>query len=318
MHEDKPANIAFLLCPLFSSVGFACALEVLRAANKLSGRNLYDWQVLSSTGGLVTANSGIDTMTKSAFENPGKFHSIVVVAGHDPARASNTAIRNWLRAQARHGRQIGGISTGAWVMAESGLMDGHRSAIHWENAASFIEAFPSLEVSRSVFEIDRDRFTCAGGTSAMDMMLHIVAREHSHGLATEIARYYQHERIRSAGDLQTESRDAVIRIKSVKLMRAIKLMEENLDQPVNANELAKHAEITPRQLQRLFKEHTGLSPNRFYLDLRLRHARLLLLQTAMSVIDVAVAAGFVSHAHFTKCYRNKFDVTPTEERRRAF
>lgn len=318
MHVEKPRNIAFLLCPLFSSIGFVCALEALRAANKLSGRKLYDWCVLSGSGGSVTANSGIDTMTDSSIESSEQFQSIVIVAGYDPANAADHVIRNWLRVQARHGSRIGGISTGAWVMAEAGLLDGYRCTIHWENAASFIESFPTMDLRRSVFEIDRDRFTCAGGTSAMDMMLQIIAKEHNHSLATEIARYYQHERIRSAGDLQTEARDKVIRIKSEKLMRAISMMEDNLDQPLNAGELATHARITPRQLQRLFKEHTGLSPNQFYRDLRLRHARLLLLQTAMPVIDVAVASGFISHAHFTKCYRNQFDVTPTEERRRAF
>lgn len=316
--EDKPIDIAFLLCPGFSSMSFVCAIEVLRAANNLSGRRLYRWRVISASGGPVPANNGLETMTEKGPGAPYKFNTIIIVSGFNPAKATEPPTRHWLRGLSRHGVAVGGVSTGAWVMAEAGLLEGYKCAIHWENAASFAEEFPMIEVTRSVFEIDRDRYTCAGGTSSLDMMLQLVARDHTHELATEIARYYQHERIRSVGDLQAEARDTVIRIKSEKLMRAINVMEANVEQPLNSNELAAHVGITPRQLQRLFKEHTGYSPNRFYLDLRLRHARLLLLQTAMPVIDIAIAAGFVSHAHFSKCYRQLFEVTPTEERRRAF
>lgn len=316
--DDKPTDIAFFLCPGFASIGFVCALEVLRAANKLSGRELYRWHVMSEAGGLVPSNNDLETLTNEGPLAGQKFQLVIVVSGTYPDRATGPQARNRLRDLARHGSAIGGISTGAWVMAQAGLLEGYRCSIHWENAASFAEEFPMIEMSRAVFEIDRDRYTCAGGTSSLDMMLQLVAREHGHDLATQIAHFYQHERIRSAGDLQSEARHTVIRIKSEKLLRVINVMEANVEQPLNSTELASYAEITPRQLQRLFKEHTGYSPNRYYLDLRLRHARLLLLQTAMPVIDVAVAAGFVSHAHFSKCYRQLFEVTPTEERRRAF
>ena len=315
---DKPTDIAFFLCPGFASIGFVCGLEVLRAANKLSGREIYRWHVMSESGGLVPSNNDLETMTDAGPLAGQKFQSVIIVSGTYPDRAVTSQALNRLRDLARHGAAIGGISTGAWAMAQAGLLEGYRCAIHWENAASFAEEFPMIDLTRAVFEIDRDRYTCAGGTSALDMMLQLVARDHGHELATQIANFYQHERIRSAGDLQSEARHTVIRIKSEKLLRVINLMEANVEQPLNSSELATHAGITPRQLQRLFKEHTGYSPNRYYLDLRLRHARLLLLQTAMPVIDIAVAAGFVSHAHFSKCYRQLFDVTPTDERRRAF
>lgn len=316
--EDKPTDIAFFLCPGFASIGFVCALEVLRAANKLSGRQLYCWHVMSASGGLIASNNDLETMTDEGPVLGQKYQSIIIVSGTYPDRAASQKTRNRLRDLARHGVSIGGISTGAWVMAQAGLLEGYKCAIHWENAASFAEEYPTIELTRGVFEIDRDRYTCAGGTSSMDMMLQLVARDHGHNLATQIANFYQHERIRGTGDLQSEARHTVIKIKSEKLLRVINVMENNVEQPLDSAELAVHAGITPRQLQRLFKEHTGYSPNRYYLDLRLRHARLLLLQTAMPVIDVAVAAGFVSHAHFSKCYRQLFGVTPTEERRRAF
>lgn len=314
----KATRVTFLLCPGYASVSFVCAVEPLRAANQLSGETLYVWDIVSAEGGPIAASNGIATMSALGPSVVLKTDMIIVCAGHNPQSAPRKDVKNWLRTLARHGAAVGGVSTGAWVLADAGLLEGRRCAIHWENAASFSEAFPTLDVSRAVFEIDHDRFTSAGGTASMDMMLQLVARDHGPALATEIARYFQHERIRTAGDLQTEARDAVIRVKSQKLLNAITVMEANLETPLSAVELAETVGITPRQLQRLFKEHTKRSPNRFYLDLRLRHARLLLLQTAMPVVDVAVAAGFVSHAHFSKCYRQLFDVTPSEQRRAAF
>ena len=316
--SPKVTRITFLLCPGYASVSFICAVEPLRAANQLSGQKLYTWDIVSAEGGAVLASNGIATMSERGPGTIQKTDVIIVCAGHNPQNASRNDVKNWLRTLARHGAAVGGVSTGAWVMADAGLLEGRRCTIHWENSGSFSEAFPTIDVSRTVFEIDHDRFTSAGGTASMDMMLQLVARDHGPALATEIARYFQHERIRTTGDLQTEARDAVIRVKSQKLLNAITVMEANLETPLSAADLAENVGITPRQLQRLFKEHTKRAPNRFYLDLRLRHARLLLLQTALPVVDVAVAAGFVSHAHFSKCYRQLFDITPSEERRRAF
>ncbi len=316
--SDVPKRVAFFLCPGYGAISFVCAAEVLRAASNFSGKKLYDWRVISAEGGLVPASNGIETLTEKGPDSPADFDLLIICAGFNPHKAIDAHALSWVRSVARHGVQVAGVSTGAWVLAEAGLLDGYRCTIHWENAASFVEAFPEIDVSQSAFEVDRDRFTCAGGTSSLDMMLHLVAKDHGPALATEIARYYHHERIRGAGDQQAEARDMIIRIKSEKLLKAITLMEANLEQPLPTDELAHQIGITPRQMQRLFKEHTGKPPNRFYLDLRLRHARLLLLQTTMPIIDVAIAAGFVSHAHFSKCYRQLFHVTPSEERRLAF
>ena len=302
--SSKVTRITFLLCPGYASVSFVCAVEPLRAANQLSGQKLYTWDIVSAEGGAVLASNGIATMSERGPGTIQKTDVIIVCAGHNPQNVSRNDVKNWLRTLA--------------LLACANLLKGYRCTIHWENAGSFSEAFPTIDVSRTVFEIDHDRFTSAGGTASMDMMLQLVARDHGPALATEIARYFQHERIRTTGDLQTEARDAVIRVKSQKLLNAITVMEANLETPLSAADLAENVGITPRQLQRLFKEHTKRAPNRFYLDLRLRHARLLLLQTALPVVDVAVAAGFVSHAHFSKCYRQLFDITPSEERRRAF
>jgi transcriptional regulator GlxA family with amidase domain len=168
-----------------------------------------------------------------------------------------------------------------------------------------------------VFEIDRNRYTCSGGTAALDMMLHIIATDHGKELAAAISDLFVQERARSSSDLQRIGRQVRHQTKSPKLDAAISLMDANVETPLALSEIAHRINVTPRHLERLFEKHCVCSPRRYYRMLRLAHARLLLVRTGMSILDIALAAGFLSPSHFTKCYREHFGRTPTEERRCA-
>lgn len=209
---------------------------------------------------------------------------------------------------------LGAICTGGHILAESGLLDGYRCTIHWENLAAFSENFPDIEVSAQLFEVDRNRFTCAGGTASADMMLHLVAQQHGQGLANEVAEQIMHERIRSHDERQQMSVANRIGARHSKLAGIISTMQQNLEEPLTRTALAKEADLSTRQLERLFRRYLNRSPARYYLELRLQRARQLLLQTNMSVMNVALACGFVSASHFTKCYRAYFGRTPYRER----
>jgi transcriptional regulator GlxA family with amidase domain len=214
----------------------------------------------------------------------------------------------------RRGLDIGAMCTGSHILARAGLLDGHRCTIHWENLASFVEDFPDVEVTAELFEIDRHRFTCSGGTAAIDLMLNVISRQHGHELAAAVADQLMHERIRDEHDHQRMSLPARLGVRHPKLLSVIELMEQNLEEPMSRAELAGRAGLSTRQLERLFRKYLSRSPARYYLELRLHKARLLLLQTNMSVIDVALACGFVSASHFSKCYRDFFGRTPRKER----
>ena len=208
----------------------------------------------------------------------------------------------------------------AWISAPSpwaaiswrgpGLLDGYRCTVHWENLSGFIEEFPQLEVTSELFEIDRDRFTCSGGIAAFDLMLHVITGQHGFALASAVSDQFIHERIRDKRDRQRMALPARLGIRHPKLLAAIRRMEENLEEPVSRSELARTIRVSSRQLERLFRKYLGRTPTRFYLDLRLDKARQLLQQTDMTVLDVALACGFVSASHFSKCYRERFLRTP--------
>jgi len=262
----------------------------------------------------VLASCGIEIHPSlKADELPAK-SSIVVCGGVNIQAHTDKAVLNWLRRRSRLGDKIGSVCTGCHVLAIAGLLDGYRCTIHWENLPSFSETFPEITVSGNLYEIDRDRFTCAGGTAALDMMLAIITAQQGEEIAAAVADLIIHAPIRHHSEHQRRSLPARIGTRHPKLNLIIQEMETNIEEPVSPAQLAKRVGLSPRQIERLFKRYLQRTPKRYYLELRLQKARLLLLQTDMSVINVALSCGFSSPSHFSKCYRAFYGRTPYRER----
>ncbi len=312
--RELPQRIGLVLIPRLSMIAFTAAVEPLRVANRMSGRALYEWQLFSVDGRPVKTSSGIALHPDGDLEAASALQTVMVCGGVDVHLFADKALFSWLRRMDRKGADIGAICTGSNVLARAGLLDGYRCTIHWENLPSFSEDFPDIEVTTELFEIDRARFTCSGGTAAIDMMLNMISRQHGHELAAKVADQVMHERIRDHHDRQRISLPARLGVRHPKLLAVIDLMEKNLEEPLGRAEMAEGAGLSTRQLERLFRKYLNRSPARYYLELRLNKARLLLLQTNMSVIDVALACGFISASHFSKCYRDFFGHTPRKER----
>ena len=312
--RELPQRIGFILTPNFSLIAFTSAIEPLRLANRVNGQELYHWKLISADGQPVTASSGVVLHPEGNLEAANDCDAVILCSGLDVHRLNDKALSAWLRRADRRGVDIGAICTASHLLARAGLLEGHRCTIHWENLAGFVEDFPEIEVTTELFEIDRKRFTCSGGTAAIDMMLNVITLQHGHELAAAVADQFMHERIRDQHDHQRMSLPARLGVRHPKLLAVIDLMEKNLEEPLARSELARSAGLSTRQLERLFRRYLNRSPARYYLELRLNKARLLLLQTNMSVIDVALACGFVSASHFSKCYRDFFGRTPRKER----
>jgi transcriptional regulator GlxA family with amidase domain len=312
--EDKPKQIGLLLLPNFSLLGVIAAIDVMRHANRLSGTELYVWSAYSPDGKAVRASNGL-VLNVEGRPNADVIPDFAFVCGgFNPERFKDPTVFRWLRGLARRGVPLGAITTGAYVLARAGLLDGYACTIHWENATSFASDFPDIELRNNLYVIDRDRYSCSGATATLDMFLHIVSEDHGPGLAIEAAEELQVDRIRSSVDEQTRAHRVAVLHRSAKLAAAISAMEGNLDTPLAVDGLANWAGLTRRQLHRLFRHHTGMSPTEYYRDLRLRHARLMLLNTMTPIVEIAVATGFSTHSHFTKCYRERYGVSPRADR----
>lgn len=316
MPSDKPRRFTFLLLDRFTMLPFTAAIEPLRLANRAAGRDLYSWRLLGpgkdhatcSNGAKVVLDAGLDDMA------PERDDVIIVCGGTDIAREAARPVLNWLRKQARGGATMGAVCTGAWILAEAGLLDRRKATIHWENHDGFAEAFPQVDLYRSVFVNDGNRLTAAGGTSSIDLMLHLIAEAQGDALATEVADQMLHTTIRTNQDRQRLSIPTRIGVRHPRLAAVIARMEGNLEDPISPAKLAADAGMSTRQLERLFRRYLNRSPKRYYMETRLARARNLLMQTEMSIIEVALASGFSSPSHFSKCYRALYGSTPYRER----
>jgi AraC family transcriptional regulator, glycine betaine-responsive activator len=318
MLGEKPKNstqsVALVLVPEFTMMPVTSVIEPLRLANRLADKPLYKWTLHSVDGQPVAASSGILTMANGDLETIPADAAVIVCGGLNIQHHTDKRLLSWLRKVSRKGVDIGAVCTGAHVLAEAGLLDGYRCTIHWENLPGFTEAFPDIDVTGGLFEIDEDRFTSAGGTTALDMMLSVITTQHGPDMAAQVAETILHSPIRHHSENQRLSLPARIGARHPKLVSIIERMEENLEDPLSPSLLAKQAGLSTRQLERLFRRYLDRSPKRYYLELRLKKARSLLLQTDMSVINVALACGFSSPSHFSKCYRAYYGRTPYRER----
>ncbi|MEM9105761.1 MAG: GlxA family transcriptional regulator [Pseudomonadota bacterium] len=310
LSDNKPKRFVFLLLKEFSILSLSTALETLRISNRIAGTQLFEWELCSEDGNPVRSSLGMDFEVQTGLEELSRDDTILVCGGGQVELASTPAVVQWLRREARKGLAIGGLCTGAYPMAKAGLLDGRRATIHWENQDSFREAFPQVDLTTWTYTGDDNRFSTAGGTSGIDLMLHLVSEQHGAELAQAVAEQLNYASIRV---IQHDARVTVpdrINLRHTKLSHVIHEMERNIETGVTSAELAQRVNISTRQLERLFQRYLGKTPKRFFTELRLQRARNLLEQTDMKIIDIAVACGFSSPAHFTKLFRRQFEISP--------
>ncbi len=310
----KPRRFVFVLLESFTMLCFSAAVESLRIANRMSGRELYSWTLMSETGEPVICSGDIEYRVNSELIEVLRDDTVMICGGINVQNVTTKKLLNWLRREARKGPLIAGLCTAGYTLAKAGLLNGKRATIHWENQDSFAEEFEDVELTKSVFVIDGNRITTAGGTSSIDLMLKLIAEHHGEDLANAVADQLIYSSIRTDQDTQRLSIPTRIGVRHPKLSLVIQKMEQNIEEPISPSLLAKEVGMSTRQLERLFRRYLNRSPKRYYMELRLQKARNLLMQTDMSVINVALACGFASPSHFSKCYRAHYDTTPYRER----
>ena len=312
--KEKTQKFVFLLLQEFTLMPFSSALDALRIANRYDNTERYAWKIVSEHGQPMTCSNGLTIMPDSALEELSRDDIILICGGMGIDKNSTKNVLNWLRREARRGVSIGGLCTGAHTMAKAGLLEGKKCTIHWENYDSFLEEFDTIELSKAIYIVDGKRFTSAGGMSSLDLMLKLMANFDGETLANFVADQCLHTNIRTDRDSQRLSIPTRIGVRHPKLSTVIQMMQNNIEEPVSPSILAQDVGMSTRQLERLFSRYLSRSPKRYYMELRLQKARNLLMQTEMSVINVALACGFASPSHFSKCYRAQYDTTPYRER----
>lgn len=309
---SSPERLGFLLLPRFAMVAFFSAIEPLRIANRISGRTLFQWHVISRDGGPVEASNGMTLAADASLENAPSAPSLAVCASFAPEAAIDAALLAWLRERAARGVTLGGMDTGCFVLAAAGLLADQTVTLHWESLPEFRARFPEVEAVESVFEVSPGGFSCAGGSAAIDMSLDLIRRRHGDALADRVREQLVHHQGRRPASRQRgvpgQGLDPLVH-------RAIVLMEDHLEAPLSIRALADELGLGWRRLERLFERHLACSPQRFYVERRLAHAHRLLRETRHPITQIALASGFASASSFTRAFRRHHGVTPSQLRR---
>ena len=312
--QAPPRTVGFLLVPGFALMSYAAAIEPLRAANLLSGQELYRWWHAAPGGKPVIASNGVAIIPDCGTNTERAADMVFVCAGGNPALFEDRSVFAWLRRLARKGAAIGGISGGPYILAKAGLLDERRATLHWEHLPAFREAFPDVAVVPSLFEIDGNRITCSGGISALDMMVAIIEKDHGRQLAAAVGDWFLHTHVREGFGPQRMDLRYRLGIADEKLLAVLRAMEASIETPLSRISLARQAGISLRQLERLFRRHIGHGIHSHYRWLRLERARQLLRETTLPVLDVALATGFASASQFARAYAKAFGEPPSRTR----
>lgn len=310
-------KIGFLLVQNFALMSYASAVEPLRAANLIAGVDLYEIIPLSATGNIVHSSSGLAVECLELAKAGTECHTIFVCAGggaKDWAVMEN--VHGTLRWLARQGVRIGGISSGAYVLAAAGLLENRDFTIHWEHATVLKEAFPHLSPRQVRYVIDGDRVTCAGGVAPLDLMHALIAQRMGAHFARRVSDWYLHAAVAEPGAPQRGSTAERFGTHHAALLTVLEKMEATIEHPLDRDEMAKLAGISIRHLDRLFADDLGMGFLEVYRNIRLDHARRLLEQSPLSIAEVGFATGFSSPGHFSRAFKDRFSATPNSLRQK--
>jgi len=307
-------RIAFCLCPGFPLFSLAAALDVLRYANRFTRRDHYQWLILSETDLPVSDGNGIPMAPGGRLDAAGRVDFAFCVAGFGASQLRQPRLGAWLSRQAHGGRDVGGISGGAFVLAAAGLLDQYSATTHWEDFESFCLLYPEVQTRYQRFVIDRARITCAGGSATLDLFIELVRQDLGNQVALKISRrmLLQEQSVVAPGSLvnRTDARHC-----SAPVQRALSLIEAGVGQSISVNQLAQRSGISRRELLRLFRRELNNTPSRILRQRRLDRARALILNTGLPMTTIAESVGFSSQSHLTSSYRVEFGITPAQQRR---
>ena len=314
--RTRPITYGVLLFPNFPMMAFSALVEPLRAANIIAGHTLYDWLLVHRSTEAIPASNGFSLTPDSTFADHPEVDRIVVCSGGDADRLSAPEAIVWIRAMLRKGASLGAVADAAFVLARAGLLDGYRCTLHWTSQPAFAEAFPEVGLERSIYVIDRTRFTALGGIGCLDMQLAMIAADATPELAHNEADWFAHSMLRAPEERRQMPLNLRRGIRDSLVLDCIALMESRPDQPLSVPDLAARHGVSVDTLERAFRAEVGEPPGKHQRRLRLRHGRALLEHSAMRIRDVAAACGYADQAAFTRAFRGEFGVSPVEMRGR--
>ncbi len=315
-HNDRgPVQLGVYLTQQFPLAPVSLVLDSLRIANGIAGKRLFTHVSLASDDEPVISSCDFPAVNTIRIDQSPPLDVLLVCLGDASFRFSEPQVLRWLRRIYRGGAIVGGISSGSMLLAHAGLLDDRRCAVHWASVQAMQENFHRAIVTGNVFCVDGRLITCAGGISALDMMLHLIERFSSSQLAFNVADALIYPSKRGDGEPARGSLVTRTGVVNRHLTRAVELMEANIETPISITEIGKRTGASVRHLERLFARFFAVSPTQYYMRIRLETAHSFLAKTDLPIVEVALRCGFRNASHFTRRYSDAYEELPSFRRR---
>lgn len=300
--DPKPISINILLFDRFSNMCLANCLEPLRAANTILGKDIYQWTFLTCDGSAVQSSSALPIVPQHALDEIAPSDYLYIISAYDYEAHDTPKTRRLLRRASDQTRVVVGLDSGSWLMAAAGLLKSRRATVHWEMLDTFSERFLEVDVVRERVVMDGNRITCAGAMSAYDLARNLIENHLGHGIAQDVDALFLRDPSR-AGDVRPMDQKSPVE-------RAITLMHENIEKPLNLATLAKRTACPAKTLERRFRAKLGATPGQVYRHIRLTAARNLVVSTTLQVTEIALRCGYESPAALSRAYKARYGHPP--------
>lgn len=319
--EEDTRQVTILLMPGFCFYTVTTLVEALAMANRVADRKAYRWRfvsaderhVLSSAGIALEADGHVD-LDRLGLSSAGRTDMLFVPSDLPPASPLWASVRRYVLDQAELGALVAGIGRGVFLLADAGLLEERRCAVHWQHLKEMKQRFTRVEADCHLYEHGETLLTCAGQTAVLDFILSVVRHDLGAEVASGLCDQHVVEQVRPARHRQRQPETTAVATSNPKLAAVVTLMRENPAPPLQLATVARRVGMSRRQIERLFELEGQEAPTRFYLHVRLEKAQQMLRRTALPVVDIGMACGFVSASHFSKCYRKRFGHSPKQER----
>jgi len=313
-NSEDTLNVTVLLLPESSMLVLASVIDPMRAANRLSERQRFTWRIATTHGKPVRCTCGIQISADEVLSPDTKGDVLFVVSGFNQYSYISTDEIALIRRMAPRFKALGGADTGAWILAKAGLLENKNVTAHWEGLEDFSSNFLKSNVQPDRFVIDRSVFTIGGASPTFDFMLHLIRARLGYPLALEVASVFVYDETHFSTDAQPLVSLGLLNDFEPRVTKAIRIMEAHIDKPISIVSVAEKLAISSRRLEKLFQQHLQCSPGAYYLRLRLQCARKYVMDTLLSMQEIAIRTGFNSLSAFSRSYKKHYRNAPSDYR----
>ena len=306
--SDETLNVTLLLLPDSSMMCLASVLDVMRAANRLARRKLFEWRLVTLDGSPATLTCGLPIHPQGALDTTCNGNILFTIAGFEQAKHVDETALKRIKTIMRNFDVIGGVEAGSWVLGRAGKLQNKKATTHWEDLEEFAMRFPNTQVQPDRFVIDGDVFTTSGASPSFDFMLHLIRLRYGYHLALEVSSVFIYDGVHTGSDAQPLLSLGNLEQQEPRVATAIRLMEQHLEDTLPLQMIAEQLDISLRMLGYLFEQNLHISPGKFYLRLRLQAARRLVLDTRLPIQEIAVRTGFNSLSAFSRQFKGYYKV----------